>query len=55
MASFRCLITTGRAAATIQIKKIDEEEFLRIRELKRIKFQTNKVVYDDFHHHPIKF
>ena len=41
--------------AAIQIKKIDEEEFLRIRELKRIKFQTNKVVYDDFHHHPIKF
>ena len=37
--------------AAIQIQKIDEEEFLRIRELKRIKFQTNKIIYDDFHQH----
>ncbi len=37
--------------AAIQIKKIDEEEFLRVRELKREKFQTSKIIYDDFHHH----
>nr|WP_283956675.1 molybdopterin dinucleotide binding domain-containing protein [Campylobacter sp. RM15925] len=36
--------------AAIQIKKIDEDEFLRVRELKREKFQTNKVIYDDYHH-----
>ena len=36
--------------AAIQIQRIEEEEFLRIRELKRIKFQTNKVIYDDYHH-----
>ena len=36
--------------AAIQIQRIDEDEFLRVRELKRIKFQTNKVIYDDYHH-----
>lgn len=36
--------------AAIQIRRIDEDEFLRVRELKRIKFQTNKVIYDDYHH-----
>lgn len=36
--------------AAIQIKKIDEEEFLRVRELKREKFQTSKIIYDDYHH-----
>ncbi|MBE3606951.1 molybdopterin-dependent oxidoreductase [Campylobacter sp. RM13119] len=41
--------------AAIEIKKIDEEEFLRVRELKREKFQTNKIIFDDFHHHPMTF
>lgn len=41
--------------AAIQIKKIDEEEFLRIRNLKVVKFQTDRVIYDDFHHHPMTF
>lgn len=38
--------------AAIEIKKIDEDEFLQIREEKRIKFKTDKVIFDDFHHHP---
>ncbi|KEA46599.1 formate dehydrogenase [Campylobacter mucosalis] len=41
--------------AAIQIKKIDEEEFLRVRELKREKFQTSRIIFDDFHHHPMTF
>ncbi|CAD7286982.1 Formate dehydrogenase H [Campylobacter suis] len=38
--------------AAIQIKRIEEDEFLRIRAEKRIKFQTDKVIFDDYHHHP---
>lgn len=41
--------------AAIQIKKIDEAEFLRVRELKKEKFQTSKMIYDDFHHHAPNF
>ncbi len=38
--------------AAIQIKKISEEEFLKVRELKRVKFHSDKVIYDDIHAHP---
>lgn len=37
--------------AAIQIKKISEEEFLKVRELKRVKFHSYKVIYDDLHAH----
>jgi formate dehydrogenase H len=36
--------------AAIQIQRIEEEEFLRVRELKREKFHSNKIIFDDFHH-----
>lgn len=37
--------------AAVKVEKITEEEHLRIRELKLLKFKTSKIIYDDFHAH----
>lgn len=36
--------------AAVKMEKISQEEYSQIMEIKKLKFKTSKIIYDDYHH-----